>query len=135
MSEPQVLVLGMGELIRAVRAATAEAGRRVISVDRIAERQLSFRLVDGSCDASHEWRINLGSVQDRPKWGIDDPDVVSALSYLLRDCATREIFADWLSHRVSLEEAVTRARAYLGTATHTRSSRCVFGHPCRPDRL
>lgn len=114
MSEPQVIVFGtLGELVRAARRATDGTGFRVSSVDRVEAGQLAFRLLDESGATVREWRINRLSVMDRPRWGIDEEEVVEAMRGLIRYPATREILAEWFSRRLSLEEAVKRARPHV----------------------
>jgi hypothetical protein len=95
----------LGQLIREVRAA----GIVVLSSDVHSERQFGFAEVGGA----REWRVSVARVSDRPRWGIEEADVVAALPYLLPVRTTRGFMAEWLSGKVSLEDAVARSRAYL----------------------
>lgn len=112
MSEPEsILCRTLGELVQKVRAATKATGLTVMSADRIEAKQLGYRLNGGSHEGIRHWYLPVSSLLSRPL-GVD-PVVADALSDLLFTRTTRGIFAEWLSHRITAEEAAARARAHM----------------------
>lgn len=110
----------LGHLIYQVRKATQETGQRVISVDIQSEKMFSFRLVDVNHVSNREWRIRLSAVAHRMYLGVPDPALAEALPDLLAVRTTREVFAEWLSHRLTLEEAAAKCRAHLAAVGQAR---------------
>lgn len=77
-------------------------------MDSPSDRTFSFLLVDDAgAETGWGWSITLTRVS-RGAWDLDDPEEVSVLRKLFPRSKTREVLAEWLSHRIGLDE--TRGR-------------------------